>query len=156
MAIALSDRPERFQRLKTVCLFGAGNEGTPAEVESVWIHRGRAIFKFRGVDSISDAERLRGLEVRIPRDERLELPEGEYYRSDLIGFEVVERLTEHRLGVLAEWLDYGGAPLLRVEPEGSGEELLIPFARSICVRIDLDGRRVLVDLPEGLKDLNRR
>jgi len=152
----LSDEPERFQRLRTVYLVGPRSEERPAEVDSVWTHRGRVVFKFRGIDSISDAERLRGLEVCIPRDERIELPEGEYFRSDLIGCEVIERLTGCRLGAVAELLDYGGAPLLRVEPDGSGQELLIPFAEPICVRIDIEGRRIQVDLPEGLKDLNRR
>ena len=68
-AVPFSDKAERFQILKEVSLFGAkraDEEPLRLEVESVWEHRGRAIFKFRGIDSISDAERLRGKEVRIP------------------------------------------------------------------------------------------
>jgi ribosomal 30S subunit maturation factor RimM len=44
----------------------------------------------------------------------------------------------------------GGSGLLVV-----GKDLLVPFARAICVEIDLAGRRIVVDLPEGLKDLNQ-
>ena len=53
----LSDKPERYQALREVYLFGAGER---YEVESAWFHHGALIFKFRGVDTISDAEKLRG------------------------------------------------------------------------------------------------
>lgn len=157
-AESLSSYPERFQSLKRVFLFGAGEasgEGVPAEIESVWSHRGRLVLKFRGVDSISDAERLRGVEVCIPASERLELPAGEYYVSDLTGCEVIERHTGARVGRVGGLWECGGPGLLKVEPEGGGEELLIPFAKSICVEIDVEGRRIVVDLPQGLKDVNR-
>lgn len=150
----MSDRPDRYQSLRQVFLFrsgGSSGEPTPVEVEWVWEHRGRPVFKFRGVDSMSDAELLRGAEVRIPAEERLELPPGEFYHSDLIGCEVVERQTGNVLGTVRELQEFGGPGLLAVQgPEG---ELLVPFARSICVDIDITGRRIMVDLPEGLKEL---
>ncbi len=154
-ALPLSGGADRFQKLRQVFLFGAegaGGEDRPHEIESVWEHRGRLIFKFRGIDSISEAERLRGAEVRIPREWRAPLPEGEYYHSDLVGCEVVERQSGRRLGVVSGWREYGGPPLLEVRDQG--EPLLIPFARAICVEIDVAGRRIVVDLPEGLKELS--
>lgn len=152
-AIALSSHPERFERLETVFLFGAaGGEAVPMQVESVWEHRGQLVFKFRGVDSISDAERWRRAEVRVPAVERPVLPEGEYYHSDLVGCEVLEFGTGRPLGQVKSWLDGGGPGLLEVA--GPGGEILIPFAKSICVELDVKGRRIVVDLPEGLKDLN--
>jgi 16S rRNA processing protein RimM len=155
-AVPFSDKAERFQRLKEVSLFGAeGMDAAPLrlEVESVWEHRGRAIFKFRGVDSISDAERLRGKEVRIPLEERPPLPEGEYYQSDLVGCEVVERASGVLVGRVKGWQDCGGPGLLEVAG-ADGKEILVPFAGSICVEIDTAARRIRVDLPEGLKDIN--
>jgi 16S rRNA processing protein RimM len=117
-------------------------------VEKAWFHDGVLIFKFAGIDTISDAESLRGAEVRVPLEDRAELEPGEYFQSDLIGCEVVERSTGQSLGRVADWAD-AGSGLLVLE---SGA--LIPFARSICVEIDLAGRRILADLPEGLKELN--
>jgi 16S rRNA processing protein RimM len=111
------------------------------------------IFKFRGVDSISAAEALRGAEICVPRVERPPLPAGEYYQTDLVGCQVVDRASGAPLGVVRGWQDYGGAPLLEVERTG-GQPLLIPFARSICLEIDVAGRRIRVELPEGLKELN--
>jgi 16S rRNA processing protein RimM len=144
---------ERYRGLRRVYLFSSA-EAAPFEIERVWLHRGRLIFKFRGVDSISQAERLQGAEVRVPRAERAEAPPGEYYHSDLAGCEVVERGTGERLGVVAGWQECGAAALLEVERAGTEEPLLVPFARAICVEIDLQARRILVELPEGLKELN--
>jgi len=156
-AIPLSSRPERFQPASEVFLFGGRGAGPPQrlEIESVWEHRGRLIIKFRGIDSISEAEVLEGAELRIPRSERPELPQGEYYHSDLIGCEVVDRKTGRLIGPVVGFSDAGGPGLLEVQGARPGEEILIPFARTICVEIDLQARRIAVELPEGLKELNR-
>jgi 16S rRNA processing protein RimM len=156
-AIPLSDQPERFRRLSEVYLYDAAKAGADHRrfpVEAAWEHKGRVVFKLRGIDTISEAERLRGCEVRIPLASRPELPTGEYYQSDLIGCEVIERSSGRRLGRVRDWVQHAGPALLEIEGE-DGKELLVPFARSICVEIDPPGRRIGVDLPEGLKDLNR-
>ncbi|MCS6953734.1 MAG: ribosome maturation factor RimM [Bryobacterales bacterium] len=154
IATALTSRSERLQAVREIFLFPRDAElGRSVRIERVWEHRGRLVFKFHGVDTIEQAEALRGAEVRLPLSERPELPPGEYYHSDLIGCEVIERSSGESLGQVAGWEEYGGPPLLRVVGAGAGRELLIPFARSICVEIDLPQRRILVDLPEGLKEL---
>ena len=150
VAIPFSDRQERFQSLGRVYLFGSGAAPGEYEVESVRDASGSLLFKFRGIDSMSDAEPWRGAEVRIPREERLQLEPGEFFLSDLEGCEVVERGTGESLGIVTGWNDGGASGLLEV-----GKDLLIPITRSICVGIDIVARRIEVELPEGLKDLNR-
>ena len=144
-AFALS-KPERYASLRYVFLFP---DGTRREVESAWFHDNRLILKFRGVDSMSDAEELSGCEVRVPLGERIRLEPGEYFESDLIGCEVIER-DGASLGRVTALQDGGSSGLLEVEGG-----LLIPFARAICVAIDLEARRIVVDLPSGLKELNQ-
>jgi 16S rRNA processing protein RimM len=144
-AWALS-KPERYQSLASVYLFGAGER---YEVESTWFHDGALIFKFRGIDSISDAERLTGCEVRVPIEERVPLDPGEFFEADIVGCEVIDRRSGESLGRVSAIEDSGGAGNLVVG------DLLIPFARAICVDIDPAARRIAVELPEGLKDLNR-
>jgi 16S rRNA processing protein RimM len=122
------------------------------EVERTWMHGDHLIFKFKGVDTISAAERLAGAEVSIPMDQRPTASEGEFYQSDLLGCEVFES-TGHHLGTVKDWQETGATPLL-VITQPDGKEFLIPFAKSICTKIDPVGRRIEVDLPEGLKDLN--
>jgi len=145
-AFTLSSKPERFQNLQEVFLFGSGER---AEVESTWFHDGVLIFKFRGIDTISDAERLVGAEVRIPASQRVPLEENEFFQSDLLGCDVMDGRSGESLGQVTGWEDGGGSGLLEV---GS---LLIPFVRAICVGIDPSARKITVELPDGLKDLNR-
>ena len=109
------------------------------EVENTWMHGDHLIFKFQGVDTISEAEKLAGAEVSIPFEQRAELSDDEVYQSDLIGCEVVDA-TGRSLGVVTEFEETGGTPLLHVG------DLLIPFARSICVRIDPANKQIFVNL----------
>lgn len=145
-AFPLSSKLDRFESLKEVFLFGSGDRYV---VEATWFHGDVLIFKFQGVDTISDAERLTGAEVRIPAAERVPLEEGEFFQSDLIGCEVIDRSTGDSIGRVTGWDDGGGAGLLVVG------DVLIPFARAICVDIDPMAHRIVVELPEGLKELNR-
>ena len=154
-AISLSSRPERFQDLREVFLFRDGLAlreigAAGFQVESVRQHMAEWVFQFRGVDTISQAEELEWAEVRIPLAERIEPEEGEHFLSDLIGCEVRERASGESLGLVTGFREAAGPGLLEI-----GEHLMIPFARAICVEIDTDAKRILVDLPEGLKDLNR-
>lgn len=147
--VGLTNNNERFQRLKVVYL--AAEKGGPqrVEVESVWEHGDRLVFKFRGIDTISDAEIWQGAEVRIPGAEREPLEDGEYYFSDLVGCEVWDRKLGDRIGNVIAMREFGGPGVLEVD-----NGLLIPFARAICVNIDPAARRIDVELPEGLRELN--
>jgi 16S rRNA processing protein RimM len=151
-AVALSSKPERYENLRQVFLFGgAGDPPARLTVEHTWFHEGTLIFKFQGIDTISDAVTLARSEVRIPAAERIPLEADEFFQADLVGCEVVERTTGERLGRVAGWEDSGGCGLLVLE-----NDLMIPFARSICVAIDPAARRIEVELPAGLKELNSR
>jgi 16S rRNA processing protein RimM len=149
-AISLSSKPERFAKLKAVRLV-SDRDAVSYEVEEVWQHSGDLVFKFRGIDSISDAEKLRGAEVQIPRAERVELEPGEYFHSDLIGCEVRDRASGRLVGKVTNFEEYGGPPLLEVD----GGRLLIPFVKAICVDIRPDEKAIQVELPEGLENLDR-
>jgi 16S rRNA processing protein RimM len=145
-AESLSSKPERFARLKEVRLLG---DGMAYQVEEVWEHAGALVFKFHGVDSISDAEKLRGAEVQVPRSERVELDPGEYFHSDIIGSEVRDRASGRVVGHVTNFEEYGGPPLIEID----GGRMLIPFVKAICVDIRPDMKLIQVDLPEGLEDL---
>ncbi len=135
---------------KPVMLYKSSGELVGSfEVEELWEHKGRPVVKLVGIDSISAAEVLEGCEIRIPKEERPAAPEDEYYHDDLVGCLVVDAETGKEFGVVTAWRDYGGAGILEVDGR-----LMIPFARSICVGIDVAAKRIRVKLPEGLLDLN--
>ncbi|MCC7497507.1 MAG: 16S rRNA processing protein RimM [Bryobacterales bacterium] len=151
-ALSRTSDPERFRQLKRVILFAPGKgEGQEAVIESAWEHNGRLILKFQGVQTISDAEKLAGWEVRIPLGERRQLPPDEYYHSDLVGCEMFDHASGERLGTVVAAHEYGGPLVLEVAPP-DGTRFLVPFARAICPVIDVDARRIEANLPEGLRD----
>jgi 16S rRNA processing protein RimM len=109
-------------------------------------------LKFSGVDSISDAEALRGLLVAIPASERAPLSDDSVYIGDLIGCEVIDLASPGRpVGKVTD-LD-PQASLLIVQPEEGGD-LLIPFAKTYLVSIDAAAKRIEMRLPAGLFDIN--
>src|SRR5215831_6209767 len=83
-----TDFPERFKELKEVCLRSEAGVPRLYSVENVRSHKGQALVKFKGVESINDANVLRGAKVQIPRAEAVALPGDSYYAADLIGAEV--------------------------------------------------------------------
>jgi 16S rRNA processing protein RimM len=140
-----SSDPEREQKLRQVALEVDGRRQV-MQVEETWRHDGRPVFKFAGVDSISDAEKWEGAEMLVPASEVEPAEEGAYSYADLVGCKV---LGDAEVGVVTEVEEYGGAPLLKVEA-ADGHEILIPFARSICKVIDVASKTIRVELPEGL------
>lgn len=171
----LTDFPQRLTELREVFIGGAG-AGEPRRValQACWLsqnHRGQAVLHFAGCCSISEAEKFRGLQVLLPMEQRIHLPEGQYFISDLMGCAVFECPSEtpalasspcslatspSLLGKVADVQFTGegvaGTPLLAVETRAG--ELLIPLAEDICTRIDVMARRIDVTLPEGLRELN--
>ncbi len=140
-----SSRPGRAEELKEVTLEVDGRRRN-AMVERVWFHDGRTILKFAGIDSISQAEEWAGADILVPETERVEAAEGEFFHADLIG---CQEVGVGPVGVVKAVEDYGAAPLLNVETP-DGREVLIPFVRSICREIDVAGKTIRVELPEGL------
>ena len=108
-AVSLSSKPERFAKLQQSA---SVRDGAEYDVERVWEHDGTTGLQFRGIDSINDAEKLRGAEVRVPVAERVPLDEGEYFHSDLIGCEVRDRASDRLIGRVTGWEEYGGPALL--------------------------------------------
>lgn len=123
----------------------------PVTVEHAFRHDGRIVLKLQGVNSIEEAERLRGRDLTLPEEDRPPAPDGEFYFSDLIGCMVIEQPTGVELGRVEDCLDYGGPVLLQVMQ--GDRELLIPFVDAIYRKVDIAERRIEVVLPEGLLDL---
>jgi len=174
----LTDFPERLTRLREIFVGPADGKNEPRRMplKSCWLsqnHRGQAVFHFEGVASISEAEKFRGLEVLLPFEQRVTLPAGQYFVSDLIGCSVFENTSATPLvssspcllaeapcllGTVRDVQFPGeeilGTPLLEVETAQG--EILIPLAVDICARVDTAARRIDVILPAGLRDLNRK
>lgn len=171
LAELLTDFPEQFTERTRVLLgpAGFGGEATAArsmEVSSYWLpvgkNEGRIVLKFAGIDSISDAETVVGLDVMVPREERVALEDGAIYIDELVGCTLYDGPTA--IGVVSD-VQFAmtpdgarrmaeAAPLLAVTSE-DGNEVLVPFAKAFLVGVDVADRRVNMVLPEGLIEVNR-
>ncbi len=153
-ATILSDFPSRFETLRRAFVEQSGQAPVEMAVEDAWFHKGRVVLKFSGVDTISDAESLKGRLVLIPKEERVALPAGHFYWWELEGCRVVVTKNGQptTIGTVKEVERTGGVDLLHVGEEP--HEILIPLARSICKRIDPEKKLIEVDPPEDLLELN--
>lgn len=113
-------------------------------IVSVRWHQDFVLLGLEGIQTIEQAEGLRGAWLLIPSEERMPLPEDEYYISDLIGMKVYTEAGEY-LGRLREVIQTGAHDLYRV---GS---LLIPAIKQVVLQVDLPNQRMTVRLPPGLE-----
>jgi len=148
-----SDVPDRFQRGMKLWALGKSGERREVVVEDLWPHKSLLVLKFTGVETISDAEALKGAELQVPRGERAELEPGWTYLSDLIGCSVFDGGRE--VGKIADvTFGAGEAPLLVVK--GTAKmPYEIPFAEAYLERIDIERKQVRMRLPEGMLEVNR-
>jgi 16S rRNA processing protein RimM len=115
------------------------------------MHQGRPIVSIQGIESMTDAESLAGLELRIPASALTPLPAGTYYHHELVGCEV--STTDGRVIGPVRAVE-GGAGIARLVIGEGRREVQIPLVEAFCVVIDVAARRIVVDPPEGLLDVN--
>jgi len=120
-------------------------------VTSVRFQHDRPVLGIAGVETMNDAEALAGLELRVPIERLARLPEGTFYRHDLIGCRV-ETQGGDLVGTVEEVEGTLSGSRLVVAAERG--EILIPLVAPICTTIDPAGKRIVVDPPEGLLNLN--
>jgi 16S rRNA processing protein RimM len=146
-----SDIPGRLHAGMKILALAEDGSRRELQIDDVWPHKNWLVLKFAGVDSISSAEILIGCELQLPASERAKLEPGTFYVNDLVGCALFDR--GHEVGVVNDVrFGAGEAPLLVV---GSGKnELEIPYAQVFLERVDLEHKRIEMNLPEGLLEVN--
>jgi 16S rRNA processing protein RimM len=155
-----SDVPDRFAPGMKLFALSESESRRELEIEDLWPHKGLLVLKFAGIDSISDAEELVGVELQVPRSQRAQLEVGWTFVSDLIGCMLFDhgreigRIDDVQFGA-------GEAPLLVVVTAGlRGHEsprdksFEIPFAEAYLESVDLHCREVRMNLPDGMLEIN--
>ena len=164
-----TDFPEKFEERRSLFAWLPSGERRELKLEDHWPHKGGMVLKFEGVDSIEDAERLKAAEIQIPAADRTKLEDGSVYISDLLDCSVI--VDGREIGKVKD-VDFGAgeAPLLIVKgdvsplnpkaglngaPEGKGnKEFLIPYVEAFVKEQDLKGKRIEMQLPEGMLELD--
>jgi len=151
IADVLTDFPERFEQVSQLTGVSTSGERKNFELENHWFQNDRMVLKFAGYDSIESATALVGYEFGLPLTERVELAKDEFYDWELEGC-LVESALGLPIGKVREVMRTGGVELLVVENEERGE-IFVPMVASIVTEIDVSGKKILVDPPDGLLDL---
>ena len=128
---SLTDFPERFKGMTEVYV-----NDVLMEIKSVRYQNDVVLMSFKGVDNREDA---------------VELDEGEYYTIDIIGLDVFDKETGTRLGTVTDVLSTGSNDVYVASPVEKGQkDILIPALKSVVSEIDINGRRMVVTMPEEL------
>jgi len=142
-----SDNPKRFEELKSI-LVDIRGEYKEFSIESVRYQKEIVLLKLKGVDTIEEAEKLKGLSIYIKRENAKALNDDEYYIADLIGSEVYE--GETYLGVLDDIFTAGAADVYVIKCKGK-DDLLLPALKSVILETDVENKKIKVAIPNGLK-----
>jgi len=153
----LSDVPGRFAPGASLLLTAAGAPPRPVVVAAARNftsrHKDRLLLSLQGIADRTAAEALRGALLEVDAAAVPPAPEGSYYHYDLVGCRCIDRRAGE-LGEVVEVVEGGGGDLLRVVSPARGDEpareLLLPFVDAYLAEVDVTGRRILWDLPEGL------
>lgn len=145
----LTDFPERFDGLAELIAVTPTGERRRLALEGHRFHAGRVLLKFAGYDTPEAAAALAGVELTVPEAEAVELGEDEFYDWQLTGCRA-ETVGGVEIGTVAGVLHPGGAAPVLVIRDGRGKENLVPLVGSICVEVDVGGKLIRVDAPEGL------
>jgi 16S rRNA processing protein RimM len=144
---------ERFEPGAQLTLRRAAPDAVPEPVviATVRFHQGRPLIGFEGIADMNAAAALAGAELRIPRSQLIELPEGTFYRHDLVGC-AVEQPDGKTIGTVTAV--EGPVERSRLVVDAGGAEVLIPLVAEICTLVDPAAKRIVVNPPPGLLELN--
>jgi len=147
-----TDDHSRLDEIDEVEIVERSGGRRTSRLEGWKYHRDRAVLKLAGVETVEEARALAGAQIRIAKEmSRQTPPDGRYFAWQLEGLQVVTAAGEV-LGRVARVLCPAGQTLLEVN--GARGEFLVPGVPEICREVDVEGGRIVVDLPEGLVDLN--
>lgn len=140
-----TDFPDRIKAGRKVYV---GDKHEAATLGSVRPHGNGILVRIRGIDTPEAAGRFRNQWVYVKATEVPQLPEGQHYKYELIGLQVVED-TGNALGELIEILETGANDVYIVKNE-AGKEVLIPAIPSVILETDMEARVMKVHLLDGL------
>jgi 16S rRNA processing protein RimM len=147
-----TDFPEERYKPGSTVYIQRGGAVEPLVITAARFHRGRPVIALEGVDTMNAAEDLAGSELRVAVDALHPLPPGRFYEHDLIGC-AVETTEGLAVGVVTKVEGGGDGSRLVVQGRGA-DEILIPMTDAIVTGVHLAARRIVVQPPDGLLDVN--
>ena len=137
----------RFEKLKKVYI-KIRNEHKELEIEEVKYHKNQVLLKFKGIDTIEQAEIIRNAIIEIDRENAISLEKGEYFIADLLDSEVFTEEGE-KLGILDDIYNTGSKDIYVVKNE-LGKTILLPGINDVIKEVDVENKKIIVHLLKGL------
>ena len=142
-----SDSGEFLTNFKTFYLDKKGEKSLKAT--SVKPHSNVVLMALKGVNSIEDAEKLRGTVIYIDRND-IKLPEGRYFISDLLGCTVTHADTGAVLGKITDVSETGANDVWHITRDG--KEYLVPAIDEVIISVDIDEGSAVLRPMKGIFD----
>lgn len=146
-----TDDVNRFKKLKQV-LMDNGKEMISLEIEGVKFFKQMVILKFKGIDNLDDVVKFKQKDLYILRKDAVKLKADEYFIADLIGMDVYDEQGS-KLGELTDVMTTGANDVYIVQMQEYEKELLIPAIKECILNIDVEQKKMIVHIMEGLLDL---
>lgn len=144
---SFTDDNTKFERIPKVFVKQKENL-TEYEIDKVGYNKNQVILKFKNIDTVEEAEKLRNSYIVVDREIFGELPEGVYYIADLIGLDVYTENNEY-LGKVDDIFSTGSNDVYVIKNE-LGKQKLLPGIDEVIKIIDLESNKIIVNLIEGL------
>jgi 16S rRNA processing protein RimM len=119
------------------------------EIANLRAAKDHLVATFKGVATRNDAEKLNGIELYVPREKLPETDDGEYYYADLIGLAAVDTANEP-IGRVIAIHNFGAGDIIEIAPP-KGTTMLLPFTNAVVPTVDIEGGRVVIDLPQEIE-----
>lgn len=142
-----TDDVTRFERLKTVYI-ERGKELKEFEIEEVRYQKKQVLVKFKNIDTIEDAQKYRECYIKINRKDAVKLPEDTYFIADLIGLDVYT-VDNELIGKIEDVFSTGSNDVYVVK-NNLGRQVLLPAIADVVKEVDLENKKIIVELIEGL------
>lgn len=145
------DSPNQYRNLESVFVLN-GQRLVPFFIESISFNGAKAIVAFEDLHELSEAQALKGKEIYLPLSALPKLKGNEFYLHEIVGFQLIDSLSDKTVGKIENVIESGPQLLLSVVTEG-GIEILIPYVKSLLTKLDRVEKIIALQVPEGLLDV---
>lgn len=146
--VPFTDDITRFDNLNSIYIVKK-DEKIEMTIEQVKYHKNLVLLKLKGIDDINQAEVYKGCFLKIKRKDAVKLPKDSYFIVDLIGLEVYT--LENRLLGKVDDIFKTGSNDVYVVKDSLGKQILLPAIKEVIKTIDIENKKIVVDLIEGLE-----
>jgi len=145
--LPLTDSTDRFKKLTSIFIRNNIDRKT-LKIEKIRIKENMVILKIEDIENIREAKMIVGSYLEVKRENAVKLPKDTYFVFEIIGLEVYNK-NNIFLGKVENVISTGSNDVYVVKSRDK-EELFIPAIREVVKNIDLEKKRITINMVDGL------